>query len=97
MFFEKITKGTLVRIKLTPNASASKIEDLFEDEKGITWLKAKVTSTPEDGKANKALIQLLSKSWKIPKTKFSFIQGEFDRYKVLCINNADPHLLFLKE
>ncbi len=85
MFFEKTAKGVMIRIKLTPNASYSKIENEFQDQNGTVWLKVKVTTVPENGKANKALIHLLSKTWKTPKTAFSFIQGEFDHYKILCV------------
>ena len=89
MFFEKTSKGVIIRIKLTPNASSSKIENEFEDQNGIVWLKVKVTSVPENGKANKALINLLSKSWKTSKTMFSFIHGEFDNYKILRVDNFE--------
>ncbi len=91
MFFEKRDEGVILHIKLTPNASKSGVLGTYQDEKGIHWLKVQVTTIPEDGKANKALINILSKTWKTPKTSFSFLHGETDRYKVLYIK--DPSLL----
>ncbi len=88
-FFEKTEKGILVRIKLTPKASSNSIDDLFQDENGVFWLKAKVTAVPENGKANKALVNLLSKIWKIPKSNFLFVAGELDRYKILSLKQVD--------
>ncbi len=87
-FFQKTEKEILVRIKLTPKASSNSIDDLFQDENGVFWLKVKVTTVPENGKANKALVNLLSKSWKIPKSNFSFVAGEIDRYKILSLKSS---------
>ena len=84
-FFSKTEKEILLRIKLTPKASINSIEGLFQDENGVFWLKVKVTTVPENGKANKALINLLSKALKIPKSDFSFVMGEIDRYKILSL------------
>lgn len=48
-------------------------------------LKASVTAVPEKGKANEALIRLLSKEWKIPKSSFVIEKGETDRNKILSV------------
>jgi uncharacterized protein len=42
----------------------------------------KVTAPPEKGKANTAVITLLSKTIGIPKSAFELISGETDRNKV---------------
>ena len=48
-------------------------------------LKASVTAVPEKGKANSALIKLLSKEWKLAKSNFKVISGETDRNKTLLL------------
>lgn len=58
-----------LKIHLTPNASHNKIEGWSCDDKGEKRLRVKVTATPESGKANEALIKLLSKTLRIPKFK----------------------------
>ncbi len=70
-----------ITVRLTPNAKANKV---------IGWddnvLKVQVTAIPEKGKANKALIALLSKHWKIPKSAISITRGETARIKTLEID-----------
>ena len=56
---------------------------------GLAHLKARVTAVPEKGKANKALVALLSKALKIPKTTISIISGDTARQKILRIE-GDP-------
>lgn len=97
MFFETTEKGLLIRIRLTPKAAHNEIDETIVDEKGVSWLKVKVTAVPEDGKANKALIILLSKTWKIPKSAFEFLQGETDRHKTFLIKDLDLIEIFYKK
>jgi len=56
---------------------------------GQSHLKARVTAVPEKGKANKALIALLSKSLKVPKSMITVVSGETSRQKILRIE-GDP-------
>lgn len=53
---------------------------------GSVVLKAQVTTVPEDGKANAALLKLLSKAWKIPKSDMDIVLGATDRRKVILIS-----------
>lgn len=70
---------------MTPKASANRIQDVLTDDAGGARLKVQVTAVPDGGKANAAVIKLLSKAWKIPKTSFSIVSGATDRNKVLHI------------
>ena len=63
------------------------------DTEGDRLLKISVTAAPENGKANKALIKLLSKLWKIPRTAFTFVGGAKNRNKTLLINGEPATLL----
>ena len=45
----------------------------------------RVTEPPEDGKANAALIKLLAKAWKLPKSAVSLVAGHTDRRKTLAV------------
>ncbi len=80
----------LLRVKLTPKASKNAILGWTEDENGEKLLKASVTAVPEKGKANKALISLLAKHWKIPKSAIEIVRGETDRLKTLEIAGETP-------
>jgi uncharacterized protein (TIGR00251 family) len=76
-------------IKLTPNGGRDAIDGIETDAEGNAFLKARVSAVPEDGKANKALIALLSKKLRVPKSSISFISGETARKKILRID-GDP-------
>lgn len=64
------------------------------DADGQPALKVQVTAAPEDGKANKAVIALLAKTFKRPKRDFAVVLGETDRRKVVHMA-GDPALLRL--
>ncbi len=79
-------------VRLTPNAGRDEIAGLGEDANGKTHLKARVTAIPEKGKANKALIALLSKALRVPKGAISIASGETSRVKTVEIagDTGDP-------
>jgi len=68
-------------VRLTPNAGRNAVEGLETAADGETFLKARVTAVPENGKANKALIALLADVLRLPKSSMSFISGETARKK----------------
>lgn len=74
-----------LNIKLTPNAKFDKIDGTFMDEHNIVYVKIYTTAIPEDNKANKQLIKIVSKALKVPKTKISLLKGDKSRLKVLKI------------
>ncbi|MEB2847631.1 DUF167 domain-containing protein [Rhizobiales bacterium RZME27] len=82
-------------IRLTPNGGRDSIEGMEVDAEGHAYLKARVSAVPEDGKANKALIALLSKKLRLPKSAISVISGETARKKILRID-GDPEDLKAK-
>lgn len=82
-YITKFDKTFLIHIKLTPNAKADKIADVFYDENNQAFLKVYTTAIPEDNKANKALIKLLSKHLKIAKSDMQLIKGHKARLKVI--------------
>ncbi len=77
-------------IKLTPKAAKNAVQGWAEGPDHTRILKVCVTAVPEKGKANEALIDLLSKEWKLPKKAFSLIRGETDRLKVLKVDGKIP-------
>ncbi len=81
--------GVLLDIRLTPNAAHNRIEDIFIDGEGRPRLKVKVTAVPENGKANGALVKLMSKSTKRGKGDFEIISGKLDRNKTVLVK-GDP-------
>lgn len=75
-----MAETSFLRVRLTPRGGRSAITR-YEAE----TLHARVSAPPVDGAANKALIELLSDSLKIPKSRIAFSAGEASREKTLCI------------
>ena len=84
--FQVNTDHVRLSVKLTPNAGRDGIDGVEADAGGEMLLKARVTAAPEKGKANKALIELLAKSLKLPKSSMSVISGDTARKKILRID-----------
>ncbi|MBY5902816.1 DUF167 domain-containing protein [Rhizobium leguminosarum] len=82
-------------VRLTPNGGRDAIDGIEADSEGEAFLKARVTAVPEKGKANKALILLIAKSLRIPKSSVSLVSGETARKKILRID-GDPEDLVKK-
>jgi len=82
----------LVDIRLQPGASRARVDGLAVLDDGATVLRVRVTEPPEGGKANAALIRLLAKAWKLPKSALTLVAGHSDRRKTLAVA-GDPAAL----
>lgn len=80
-------------VRITPNASQNVLQGWKDDANGNRVLKVSVTVVPEKGKANEALITLLSKNWKIPKSDIIIERGDTDRNKILSIPEGYAFIL----
>ena len=77
--------GVLVPVRVTPKARANAIDGVAPDADGTRRLKLSVTAAPEDGRANGAVIALLAKSWKLPKSSLSIAAGARSRAKTVLV------------
>jgi len=84
---EKGENRTVVLIKVLPRSSSNQI---VGREEGV--FKVKLTAPPVEGKANKALKELLAKRLGLSKRDVEIISGERSRLKSVLI-----HGLSLKE
>ena len=75
--------GIIVNIRISPNAKKNEI--ITDGE----IVKIKITAQPIDGKANKALIEYLSKNFKIPKSSIKIIKGETSKDKTVLFETQD--------
>lgn len=94
-FFETYPDHIRLTVRLTPNAGRDGIDGIETGPDSEEWLKARVTAVPEKGKANKALIELLAKSLRVPKSSISVISGDTGRKKILRMD-GNPEDLALK-
>ena len=70
-------QGIHLSVKVAPKSSRNKIEKI---ENGR--LKIKITTAAEKGKANEAVIKLLSDAFDIAKSQIILIQGETNPLKI---------------
>ena len=80
---EETKDGLIVRIKIVPNSS--KNEFIWEND----YLKIKIMAPPIENRANKALIELLSKALKIAKSNIKILKGELNKEKTLLISGIN--------
>lgn len=90
--------GISLALRVTPKASADRIQGLMACAGGVpdgfeSRLKIQVTAPPVEGAANHAVIKLLAKALKLPKTSLTVTSGAADRNKVLHIACDDPREL----
>lgn len=90
---EICARGVRLFVRLTPKASRNAIQGIAPDAEGGAVLKVAVTAVPENGKANQALVKLLAKAWRLPKSTVSITAGATDRRKTLFIESDDPAAL----
>lgn len=83
--FKVVPNGLEVHLRVTPNASRNSIDGVVVDAQGSDALKLAVTAVPEKGKANTAVINLLSKSWRLRKSDCQVIRGQTEHRKTVFI------------
>ena len=81
-----------IMVKVTPNAK--KVQWLLDSNR---TLKCYVRSVPEDGKANRELIELISRALKIPKSSIEIMRGATTRLKQIYIDAPISYDEFLQK
>ena len=82
-FFEVKNDRTYLRVKVTTKASKNAVTGIKNGE-----LLVSVTAVPENGKANEAIVKLLSKMFKCAKTKLNLVSGEKSRNKLFHVDEV---------
>ncbi len=69
-----------IEVKVQPRASCNEIVGEWNRA-----CKIKLTAAPAEGKANRALIELLSKRLGVPKSSLKIVRGEASRLKLVSV------------
>ena len=72
-------------VKLTPGASADRLDGWDVDAGGRPVLKIRVRARPIEGEANEALVKLVARALGVPKSAVSVQRGGQSRTKILEI------------
>jgi hypothetical protein len=70
---------------VAPGAARNRIDGIIDDGEGGVFLKVAVTAPPEGGKANAALIKMLAKEWRLPKSSLVVTAGASEKRKTISI------------
>ncbi len=82
---KEVADGLIVKVRIVPNSSKNDI--ILEEE----FIKVKVTAQPIENKANKALVEYLSKTFKIPKTSIEILKGDTSKEKTILLGTTDKN------
>jgi len=91
--FSATPSGVRVRVRVAPRAAANRVDGIVGDGEGGAFLKVAVTAPPEGGKANAALIKLLSREWRLPKSSLVVTAGASERRKTVSIEGDARELM----
>lgn len=70
-----------IYVKVKPNAGANEVvQDSAAD------FSVKLTALPEKGKANKLLVKLLAKHFKVTQSDIEIVAGKTSRIKIVDVN-----------
>lgn len=78
---------TVIALHVTPKSSRNEIIGWVSDAGGNPMLKIRLNATPEDGKANTALIKFLAKEWGVSARTLVLEGGAASRYKRLNVGS----------
>ncbi len=70
-----------ITVKVKPNARENSVKEIEKD-----YFEVKVSIPPEKGKANDKVIELLSKFFKIPKSRINISKGQKNKEKIVEID-----------
>lgn len=73
-----------LQVKVAPKAARNALNGWMGDT-----LKVSVTTAPEKGKANQAVIELLAGALRLPKSALAVVRGETSQQKLIEIRGLD--------
>jgi len=82
----------VVTVRLTPKGGRDAIDGVEQLADGTTVLKVRVRAAPHEGAANDALIGLLAKTLRLPRSAVTLVGGATARIKRLQLS-GDPDTL----
>jgi uncharacterized protein len=84
-----VADGVRVAVRLTPRSRTDRIAGIGRGAAGEQALQVAVTAPPVDDRANKALLRVLAKEWRLPRRDLAIILGAKSRDKIVQIA-GDP-------
>lgn len=83
--FKKTINGVLIEVKVEPRSSKRQISGIMDR----TVLKVKLTAPPVDGAANDQLIELISETTGVRKSRIHIVRGLTSKRKTVEIRGVE--------
>ncbi len=84
--FRDAKTGAAITVKVTPRAKKTEVVGLMEDG----TIRIRVAAAPEEGKANQALIEFLSRALGIPVGQIDIMGGLSSERKLISLIGITP-------
>lgn len=85
-------QGVSVAIRVTPRGGQDAVDGIEILANGRSVLKVRVRAIAEGGEANRAVIELLAKALRVPKSNIRVLSGATSRLKQIAID-GEPKTL----
>lgn len=84
-FYQWKDDDLLLFVRTQPNASSDALAELIEQENLPDQIKIRITAPAVDGKANKHLVNYLSKLFKVSRSQVEILSGLTSRNKKILV------------
>ncbi len=85
MYIQDHKDGIILKVRVSPNSSKNALT-LGTGER----LEIKLTSPPQQGKANEHLVKFLGKKLGVAPSSITILHGRSGRDKILLVRGLDP-------
>ena len=72
-------------VRVAPRANRDGIDGIVDGD-----LRLRVTAAPVEGAANDAVVRLIAKELKVPRSAVRLVSGDSSRHKVIAVEGAMP-------
>jgi uncharacterized protein (TIGR00251 family) len=79
----KTTRGITFSVRVVPRASRSEIVGPQEGA-----IRIRVAAPPVEGAANRELVRLLAKEFKVPQNAVEIVSGTGSKHKIICVRGV---------
>jgi uncharacterized protein (TIGR00251 family) len=77
-------RGLTFAVRIVPRASRSEIAGEYNGA-----LRIRIAAPPVEGAANRELVRLLAKAFKLPQNAVEIVSGAGSKNKIVCVAGAD--------
>ena len=94
-FWRLVPDGLEIAVRVTPKGGRDAVEGIVRDTAGMPWLAVRVSTPPDQGQANQAVIKILAKQFNVRSSQLALVNGATARLKRLRISGTPEALAAL--